>query len=657
MMKQYIYSYRCVFLILCIGTLFLSCERDKDVDLTTVSVVNEQVTPSYTSAEVQCCFQTEATLRNVYLQYSSTSDFSEYGEVAMWEEEGKYCTYVGELLDNTIYYIRYVVSNRYSSVLVDDISRFQTLEPSAPTIKIDSIGDLWDTHAKAYVTMAFDGGAQISKMGICWSTQSHPTIQDNKKEVQTKTSVFDMISLRPNTTYYVRAYAENKKGISYSEEKSFITLTLPVVQTNEVTDVQSGSAILSGTLLFNGNDVTVTNGFCWSNKTAPTIKDTCVYLSTNQSSFTHQLNNLFGKNTYYVRAFAKSKIGIVYGEEKCFTTQSPTLPIVKTKRVDNISYTTANVLGDIISSGGAHLIECGVVFNTDGQPTISDNKIIGSTNIDSYKFNLTNLQTGTTYYARIYAINSIGIVYGNEISFTTLDGFSINSNKKVIFSSGNLQYHPKNDSWRFANSQLEYIGEANSKMTTTYNGWIDLFSWGTGDIPLCLYIPDCRGNYTFIDWGTNIIGNYAANTWRTLTYNEWYYILNTRTNASSLFGIAQVDGVNGLILLPDNWKCPNNIIFQSGFHILNGESYYADYQKFSTVEWNTIESTGAVFLPAAGRRGFGIKLDDINVSGVQRNGRYWSSSYYEYLAFGSDNVLLYEWDPNDGASVRLVREL
>ena len=505
--------------------------------------------------------------------------------------------------------------------------------------------------------MAFDGGAQISKMGICWSTQSHPTIQDNKKEVQTKTSVFDMISLRPNTTYYVRAYAENKKGISYSEEKSFITLTLPVVQTNEVTDVQSGSAILSGTLLFNGNDVTVTNGFCWSNKTAPTIKDTCVYLSTNQSSFTHQLNNLFGKNTYYVRAFAKSKIGIVYGEEKCFTTQSPTLPIVKTKRVDNISYTTANVLGDIISSGGAHLIECGVVFNTDGQPTISDNKIIGSTNIDSYKFNLTNLQTGTTYYARIYAINSIGIVYGNEISFTTLDGFSINSNKKVIFSSGNLQYHPKNDSWRFANSQLEYIGEANSKMTTTYNGWIDLFSWGTGDIPLCLYIPDCRGNYTFIDWGTNIIGNYAANTWRTLTYNEWYYILNTRTNASSLFGIAQVDGVNGLILLPDNWKCPNNIIFQSGFHILNGESYYADYQKFSTVEWNTIESTGAVFLPAAGRRGFGIKLDDINVSGVQRNGRYWSSSYYEYLAFGSDNVLLYEWDPNDGASVRLVREL
>ena len=246
MMKQYIYSYRCVFLILCIGTLFFSCERDKDIDLTTISVVNEQITPSYISAEVQCRFQTEATLRDVYLQYSLTPDFVEYEKVEMWENDGKYRTYVEDLRDNTIYYIRYVVSNRYSSVLVDDISQFQTLEPSAPTIKIDSIGDLWDTHAKAYVTMAFDGGAQISKMGICWSTQPNVTIQDNKKEVQTKPSVFDMISLRPNTPYYVRAYAENKKGISYSEEKSFITLTLPVVQTNEVTEVQSGSAIRSG---------------------------------------------------------------------------------------------------------------------------------------------------------------------------------------------------------------------------------------------------------------------------------------------------------------------------------------------------------------------------------------------------------------------------
>ena len=28
---------------------------------------------------------------------------------------------------------------------------------------------------------------------------------------------------------------------------------------------------------------------------------------------------------------------------------------------------------------------------------------------------------GTTYYARAYVVNSIGIAYGNEVSFTTLN--------------------------------------------------------------------------------------------------------------------------------------------------------------------------------------------------------------------------------------------
>ena len=549
------------------------------------------------------------------------------------------------------------MSNRFSSVIVNDVSQLNTLQPSVPTISIDSIGDIWDTHAKAFVNLSFDGGATISKMGICWSTQPNVSLQDNKKEAQTVASVFDMTSLQPNTTYYVRAYAENKKGISYSDEKNFITLSLPQVQTNEVKNVQSGSAELSGTLLFDGNDASIIKGFCWSNKSAPTLDDTYVIVSTDETTFTHQLNNLLGETTYYVRAFAKSKISVVYGDEKMFLTSPATLPIIKTNGVNSVTYTSASISISIISTGGSDISECGIVYNTSGNPTISDEKMVASTNIGTHLYTLDNLQTGTTYYARIYAINSIGIVYGNEISFTTLDGFSINSNKKVVFSPGNLQYHPKNDYWRFANSQLDYIGEANSKMNTTYNGWIDLFGWGTGDIPLCLYIPDCRGNYTFIDWGTNVIGNYAANTWRTLTYNEWYYILHTRKNASSLLGIAQVDGVNGLILLPDNWKCPNNIIFQSGFHIHTGESYYADYQKFSTVEWNTIESTGAVFLPAAGRRSCLSELNDIRINNVQIIGQYWSSTYFEEMHFNSEEVSLYEYDPNEGSSVRLVKEL
>ena len=73
-----------VTLITCsLITLFVACEKDEEIDLTTISVSNEQCTPSYTSATLQCSFATKATLRNVYVQYATTQNFAEYDEKEM----------------------------------------------------------------------------------------------------------------------------------------------------------------------------------------------------------------------------------------------------------------------------------------------------------------------------------------------------------------------------------------------------------------------------------------------------------------------------------------------------------------------------------------------------------------------------------------------
>ena len=132
--------------------------------------------------------------------------------------------------------------------------------------------------------------------------------------------------------------------------------------------------------------------------------------------------------------------------------------------------------------------------------------------------------------------------------------FSVSAIKTVTFSSGNLQYHAANNEWRFAPNQTDHIGEENSNISPTYNGWIDLFGWGTGNNPTNI---SSEGETNFVDWGVNKIGNFAPNTWRTLTSDEWEYIIKGRPNAEQLIGIAQVNGVNGLILLPDNWTCPS----------------------------------------------------------------------------------------------------
>ena len=96
-------------------------------------------------------------------------------------------------------------------------------------------------------------------------------------------------------------------------------------------------------------------------------------------------------------------------------------------------------------------------------------------------------------------------------------GFSINQNyDRVQFSKGNLQYKPSTKTFQFAERQYEYIGEGNAGISDSYNGWIDLFGWGTGNYP-AKASTDCKDYTLFYDWGKNAIknGGNASNLWRT----------------------------------------------------------------------------------------------------------------------------------------------
>ena len=212
--------------------------------------------------------------------------------------------------------------------------------------------------------------------------------------------------------------------------------------------------------------------------------------------------------------------------------------------------------------------------------------------------------------------------------------FSVGDGTYVTFSPGNLQYHPANNIWQFAANQTDYIGDANANISSTYNGWLDLFGWSTSETNFGVSNSQNSNDYSgyFVDWGTNQIGNDAPNTWRTLTYDEWNYLLNNRNNASSLCGVAQVNGVNGLIFLPDNWTCPAGVNFKPGFHSSYGVDYYAAYQTFTAGQWSKLEAAGAVFLPAAGGRYHS------NMYGVQEYGHYWSTTEVgSYDAYGFDS--------------------
>ena len=197
--------------------------------------------------------------------------------------------------------------------------------------------------------------------------------------------------------------------------------------------------------------------------------------------------------------------------------------------------------------------------------------------------------------------------------------FSVSATQLVRFSQGNLQYQASTDTWRFAEHQYDYVGNDNENIGPMYNGWIDLFGWGTGNNPTntSTYYPDYS---TFVDWGINAISNGGGepNTWRTLNRAEWLYLLNSRDNASAKKAVGRVEGIPGLILLPDTWTAPEGISFIAGRNGLINNSY-------SLSEWAAMESAGAVFLPEAGRRW------TTSVAYVGEIGYYWTSTPYDAI--------------------------
>lgn len=255
--------------------------------------------------------------------------------------------------------------------------------------------------------------------------------------------------------------------------------------------------------------------------------------------------------------------------------------------------------------------------------------------------------------------------------------FTVAEGKQITFSGGNLQYTQSTQTWAFAEHQYDMLGTDNvdggSKVYDATYGYdktgsaladkIDLFGWSgsTGSAKWGISTSTDNSDYSgdFVDWGTNI-GD--GSTWYTLTADEWDYLLDERSDADQLVGVARIQlgekiYANGLVLLPDDWTCPAGVTFKSGFSNTHSVQAYADYQTFTLADWQQLEAAGAVFLPASGFR------EGSFVGYVQSSGYYWSATpdgsdkaYYMY--FISDSYFSYNYSRNRnyGLAVRLVKD-
>ena len=341
--------------------------------------------------------------------------------------------------------------------------------------------------------------------------------------------------------------------------------------------------------------------------------------------------------------------------------------------------TTGTTLPAVFKNNGTELSRANVTTTTENGKVVAQFvlPVAGSTELTkaSVKFGDKGsvVINSATVTAKVYNVNK------------KFGGFSINANDdRVFFAPGNLQATFENGTWTwaFAAHQEDFIGNAagNTKVTATYpfiseNATVDLFTWvgassewdGVNKFGITssttLNNTDGYGNVVTeamkAEWNSDNldITNGGTYNWRTLTAEEWCYVLETRKvtvngESKASYGFGNVNGMNGLILLPDGWDGSVHGSFYYGL-----SAWSNTYSTTSTPTWSQMESAGCAFLPAAGYR-YGT-----SVTNVGTYGGYWSSTANPSYMDSARDASFFSGSLNAsdrncrsyGLSVRLVR--
>lgn len=310
-------------------------------------------------------------------------------------------------------------------------------------------------------------------------------------------------------------------------------------------------------------------------------------------------------------------------------------------------------------------------------PGFTDKTIKLTATVGSDTYTFTSPSAKTFEDGKYYTI-TVGMSKEEQV----VHGFSISPTQQIEFAHGNLQYQPSTGTWRIARNQYDYVGDENSvasngctvdaddniltvstgivyeettksnnltvdetniiMVNSSYDGWVDMFGWNTANNPLntSMYARDYASKQTdFVDWGHNPIYDpkaditYPADTWRTLSMQEFQYLLFERSKADELVGTASIENhpngpVKGILILPDDFVMPAGLSFKGvdktheytnttspvytysetkSFWYMtqeyfNSNNYLFNQNRYTLAQWEQLEAAGAVFLPAAGER-------------------------------------------------------
>lgn len=411
-------------LSLCIG--FSACQTDDDV-ITTNVIITANTTCEYTSARIECTVSatSASSVSYVELQYSTSASFKTYSSKGMGKSNGKYVLNLYNLASNTRYYVRFRVSNQYTSMYCDDnLISFQTKQPTAPTIGNISVSNITEQSAEVYCSVLNDCGSAVYERGFYLKPSSSGSWTHYMQCGEGIGDFAGILPLNADTEYNVCAYARNNNGEVTSNIATFRTLPIPsytvapTVVTNYASDIKFYSVVLGGQVTDDGGELVTEHGICYSDlESNPDLTNSShVVMGGGTGTFEQEVTGLNAGTVYYARAYAQNNKGISYGDIITFTTR--TAPELNTYSATNVTHNSAQVEGNVTSHGNT-ITERGICYSLAPSPTTDNYAVQSGSGAGGFGCTLSALQPATRYYARAYAICAYGTTYGNEISFTT----------------------------------------------------------------------------------------------------------------------------------------------------------------------------------------------------------------------------------------------
>jgi uncharacterized protein (TIGR02145 family) len=155
---------------------------------------------------------------------------------------GPFTSDLTELLSGTLYHVRAYATNEAGTSYGSEFT-FTTITVVLPTVTISAATAITASSASSGGNVTDSGNGTITARGVCWATTSGPAIGGSHTTNGIGTGLFtsSISGLAGNTMYYLRAYATNSAGTSYSSEITFTTFAATDADGNNYTSITQGA--------------------------------------------------------------------------------------------------------------------------------------------------------------------------------------------------------------------------------------------------------------------------------------------------------------------------------------------------------------------------------------------------------------------------------